>query len=260
MLQEKIIEAVIELGLTKFEAGIYILLLDQKTPTITELVTRTGTYRRKVYEALQRLNEMGLIEHQADYSREIVVMSPVVLDTLLKSRQYELNKVSLNYQDILPQLMTNYFSEGKVPQIQVFDGLNKFQYLFNTILDQTKDNTEMLSYNEGQDLYDILDLNYFLSVWVAKRVAKKVFARVLANGDNPAAKKEKLNDKIKYREIRILNNNRQNQGCYWVVGTKVILWDTAAIKAITIESHLLANMFTEIFDNQWTTAKVDNSE
>lgn len=254
MLQTKIIEAVIELGLSKFEAKIYALLIDLKNPTVTQLCTQTGSYRRKVYEALEALNQAGLIEHRSDYSRNIKVKSPVVLDTLLKSKQYELNKVSLNYQDLLPQLLSNFYTEGKEPQIQVFDGLNKFKYLFNTLLDQVKNDTEMLSYNEGQDLYDILDLNYFLNIWVEKRIAKKVFARVLANGANQAATKEKQRDKEKYREVRILNNTAENKGCFWILGTKIILWDTSSIKAIVIDNLLFAKLFRELFDKVWNVS------
>jgi len=251
MLQNKIIEAVIELGLSQFEAKIYALLVDLKNPTITELCTRTGSYRRKVYEALEVLNQAGLIEHTSDYSRNIKVKSPVVLDTLLKSKQYELNKVSLNYQDLLPQLLTNFYTEGKEPQIQVFDGLNKFKYFFNTLFDQTPENIEMLSYNENQDLYDILDLNYFLNIWVEKRIAKKIFAKVLANGDNADAKKEQVRDKQKYREIRILANKSTNKGCFWVLGNKIILWDTLTPKVVVIDNKLLAGMFADLFESHW---------
>ena len=251
MLQKKIVEAIVELGLTEFEAKIYTILIDLKKPTITQLCTQTGAYRRKVYEALESLNQAGLIEHTSDYSRNIKVKSPVILDTLLKSKQYELNKVSLNYQDLLPQLLTNFYSEGREPQIQVFDGLNKFKYLFNTLLDQTPENTQMLSYNEGQDLYDILDLNYFLNIWVEKRITKKIFARVLANGDNHTAKEQKAQDKDKFREIRLLKNTSTNKGCFWVIGTKIILWDTTTIKAVVIENQLISQMFYSLFESVW---------
>ncbi|MEI6729041.1 MAG: helix-turn-helix domain-containing protein [bacterium] len=251
MLQTKIVEAVIELGLTEFEAKIYALLVDLKNPTVTELCTQTGSYRRKVYEALEALNQAGLIEHTSDYSRNIKVKSPVVLDTLLKSKQYELNKVSLNYQDLLPQLLSNFFTEGKEPQIQVFDGLNKFKYLFNTLLDQVENDTEILSYNEGQDLYDILDLNYFLNIWVEKRISKKVFARVLANGGSQAATKEKQRDKEKYREVRMLANTVENKGCFWILGSKIILWDTATVKAVVIENKLIADLLSQLFEGAW---------
>lgn len=251
MLQIKIIEAVVELGLSQFEAKIYAILVELKNPTITQLCIETGSYRRKVYEALEKLNGADLIEFASDYSRNIKVKSPVVLDTLLKSKQYELNKVSLNYQDLLPQLLTNFYTEGKEPAIQVFDGLNKFKYLFNTLLDQTPENIEMLSYNESQDLYDILDLPYFLNVWVEKRIAKKVFAKVLANGDNLDAKKEQTRDKQKYREIRILANKANNKGCFWLIGNKIILWDTFTVKAVVIENQLIAGMFKDLFENDW---------
>lgn len=254
MLQTKIIQAAVGLGLIEFEAKIYSLLIDLKNPTITQLCTQTGSYRRKVYEALERLTKVGLVEFASDYSRNIKVKSPIVLDTLLKSKQYELNKVSLNYQDLLPQLLTNFYTEGKEPQIQVFDGLNKFKYLFNTLLDRIPENIEMLSYNEGNDLYDILDLNYFLNIWVEKRIAKKVFAKVLANGDNIDAKKEQTRDKQKYREIRILPNKASNKGCFWVIGNKIILWDTFTIKALVIENKLIASMLKDLFESVWCLA------
>jgi len=251
MLQTKIVEIVSELGISQFAGEIYAHLVELKNPSITELCIQTGSYRRKVYEALEELKQAGLIEKENDYSRKIILKSPVVLDTLLKAKKYQLNKVSLEYQDLLPQLVSNFFEDPKQLSIQVFEGTNRFKYLFNILLDQTDEGLEMFSYNESQDLYDILDLDYFLTIWVEKRITKKIFAKVLANSKNQFADFQKKFDNQKYREIRTLKNSHQTQSCIWLLGNKFILWDTFTPKAVMIENQAMSTLFKEMFESIW---------
>jgi len=246
MLSKNLKNAMTELGLDIEAIKVYEQLLTLKNPTITEISGNIGTYRRKVYEVLENLFEIGLVEES-----RLIPKSPGIIATLLKAKQYKLNSSLVGFQDELPNILSNFFQQGRSPDIRVFDGLNKFLYLFNTILDEIQINQEILSFNEGDDLYEVWDLDYFLNYWIQRRVKKGVNIRILANSDNTTSKKELPKDKISLRQTKFLKSNKAKNGCYWVFGSKIILWDTATPKAILIDNTLLADLFKAQFEMIW---------
>jgi len=246
MLSKNLKNALSELGLDSENINVYEQLLTLKKPTITEISGNIGTYRRKVYEVLENLFEVGLVEEN-----HLVPKSPVIIATLLKAKQYKLNSSLVGFQDELPNILSSFFRQGRSPDIRVFDGINKFLYLFNTILDEIENHQEILSFNEGDDLYEVWDLDYFLSYWIQIRVKKGVNIRILANSENTTSKKELPKDKILLRQTKFLKKNKAEKGCYWVFGSKIILWDTATPKAVLIDNTLLATMFRAQFEIIW---------
>jgi phage anti-repressor protein/predicted DNA-binding transcriptional regulator len=248
MNTKSIEKALLQLEISDLGIKTYILLCKTPGINITQISIELGTYRQKIYEALDALAQVGLIEKLGE---KISLKSPVILKTLLKTKQYELNKATLDYEDTLPELLSNYFQEGKNPSIKIYDGTNKFRYLFNIILDELQAGGNILSYNEGDDLYESMDMDYYFNVWIPKRVGKNIFIKILANGDNSKYHQEKPNDKKMHRDSKILTNNRQDKGCYWIAGNKIILWDTATPKAILIENNLLADLMAKQFELIW---------
>lgn len=236
-----------ELGLSTVAIDTYLLLSKNQQLNITDISIQLGTYRRKIYEALDLLQEIGLVEKNKE---KIVLKSPVVLKTLLRSKQYKINKATIEYEETLPELLSNFFQEGKNPSIKIFDGNNKFRYLFNTILDELDNGGKILSYNEGDDLYESMDMDYFFNIWIPKRVAKNIFIKILATSNNTKFETELYRNKQMLRETKQLSNTT-TKGCYWIAGPKIILWDTATPKAILIENVLLADLFRKQFELIW---------
>lgn len=249
MLSKNLKNALTELGLDIEAIKVYEQLLNLKNPTITEISGNIGTYRRKVYEVLENLFEIGLVEES-----RLIPKSPGIIATLLKAKQYKLNSSLVGFQDELPNILSNFFQQGRSPDIRVFDGLNKFLYLFNTILDEIENDQEILSFNEGDDLYEVLDLDYFFNFWIERRVQKGVRIKILASHTNSLWKKEFYKDKIKLRKTKLLKCNKATNGCYWVFGSKIILWDTATPKAILIDNTLLADLFKAQFEMIWDSS------
>lgn len=255
MLQNKINAILILLGLNEFESSLYIYLIDHKQANITELCNKLGAYRQKVYDALAALQNLGLIEKHNDFSRRIIIKPPSILATLLKKKQYEINNAELVFEELLPELMGGFQKAEKYSQVRVFDGLNRFRYLFSTILDEAViGENELLMFNEGDDMYETLDINYFLNVWVDKRIKKGIYAKILTNSENSIAQNEISKNKESFRESRFLRPNFNAKGCFWVLGDKVILWDTKQRRAIVLQGDSLASFYGNIFYSFWEGA------
>jgi predicted transcriptional regulator len=192
-----------KLGLDKLAISLYEILIDSPNTSISELCTKTGQYRAKVYESFERLKEVGLLERENDFKRQIKIASPTVVFNLLKQKQYEINRSVVDLEQELPYILANYFDQKDNLDIKVFDGQNKFVYLLTSILDECVDGTEMVSFNENNDIYDIIDSRYFFDIWVKNRISKKIFNRILLHPNNSFTISQQPLDKTKFRETKV---------------------------------------------------------
>jgi predicted transcriptional regulator len=240
-----------KLGLDKLAISLYEILIDSPNTSITELCTITGQYRAKIYEAFQKLKDIGLLERENNFKREIKVASPTTVFNLLKQKQYEINRSVVDLEQELPYILANYFDQKDNLDIKVFDGQNKFVYLLTSILDECVDGTEMVSFNENNDIYDIIDSRYFFDIWVEKRIQKTIFNRILSHPENTFVRSQMNFDSQKMRKCKILPSSQSNQGCYWIIGSKIIFWDTVTPKAIQIESKVLSEVLKTNFYQVW---------
>ncbi len=251
MKNNKLNKAMEKLGISPLGILVYTNLLDNPEMSISDICTIAGQYRAKIYEALNELKVIGLIERENNYKRQIQVASPSTIFNLLKQKQYEINRSVVDLEQELPYILANYFDQKDNLDIKVFDGQNKFTYLLTSILDECVDGTEMISFNENNDIYDIIDSRYFFDVWVEKRVEKSIFNKILSHPDNTFVRSQKVFDGQKLRKCKILPSSKSDQGCYWIIGSKIILWDTVTPKAIQIENKILSEVLKTNFYQVW---------
>jgi predicted transcriptional regulator len=240
--------SLISIGCTPLDADVFVQLFIYKH-SVTEISRELSTNRPKIYLSLKYLLSLGLVRY---VDKKWIRVSPKVIFTRIQNQKYNLDRSVQDYKDILPTLVENYFEVKKKPAIQIFDGENKFLYLFHTLLDEIEEGQDMISFNEGDDLYKWFYLDYFVDVWIEKRVAKKITNRILYNSRNRFIPLEKDRDSAKLRNTKILPENYRNMGSFWVIGTeRVILWDTVTPKAIVIDNSILANLLKTNFDIIW---------
>ena len=248
MNNELIIELFSAFDLDEFDAKTYIHLLETGDKNISNIALQLKTYRVKIYRSIEILKQRKLIND------DLSAKSPRILNSLLKQKEYQLNSQYRKYREYLTSLADNFESPNKEIFSQTFVGVNQFVNLFVNLLDSIKEGAEMISYNEGNDLYQILDTDYFFEIWVQKRVAKKIFNRILVNPSNKYFDTEVKKDSKLHRITKKLDLKSANQnGCYWVVDSKVIFWDTEVPKAILIDNSLIGSLLTQQFDQIWTT-------
>jgi predicted transcriptional regulator len=251
MKNNKLKIALQKIGLDKLAISLYEILIDTPNTSITELCTITGQYRAKIYDSMEELKSFGLISRENNYKRQVQVASPSVVFNILKQKQYEINRSVVDLEQELPYILANYFDQKDNLDIKVFDGQNKFVYLLTSILDECVDGTEMVSFNENNDIYDIIDSRYFFDIWVEKRVSKRIFNKILLHPNNTFTNSQQPLDKTKFRETKSLPSSLSDKGCYWIIGPKIIFWDTVTPKAIQIESKVLSDVLKTNFYQVW---------
>ena len=65
--KEKVLE---EIGFSKNEAKIYLVLLRLGMSPISEITEKTGIHRRNVYDSIERLAEKGLVGSIANENKK----------------------------------------------------------------------------------------------------------------------------------------------------------------------------------------------
>jgi sugar-specific transcriptional regulator TrmB len=251
MIYKNLTTSLEKLGLSKLSSDIYMELVSSPDISISDLCLSTGQYRAKIYESYEELKAIGLIERNNDFTRKIVVKSPSVVTTLLKQKQFDITNSLVDLQAELPFILANISPSQKHLSIRVFEGTNKFNYLMTTILDECSEGEVMVSFNESDDLYEVIGNDYFFNIWIEKRIRKNIFNRILHNPKNSFIKMETPKDEAKFRRTKVLTHGYQANGCYWIIGKKIILWDTVTPKAVLIENEVMSRLMKASFEMIW---------
>jgi sugar-specific transcriptional regulator TrmB len=250
MLINIFIKSLTKLGLTEFEARVYEYLATQKKANFTELAKQLVTNRMNIYRAMAKLEEFELINKDKT-TGQFTITSPNKILSLLRYQEIEFSRISDDYSAILPYILDNFYLDKKEPKVQIFEGRRDFMRLMNQTIDDLKPESELLWLCEGEELYEIVDIQYFNLELGSKRKAKKVKARILAGFDNVKIFNQENQNKELDRKIKRLPKGFSSLGTISIAGDKVVLWNTVNPRAVLIDDKVMAGVFTSIFEYIW---------
>lgn len=253
MLYNNILEKSLkELGLSNFQIQLYCLLIKKEDLNIMQLAKELGVYRLKVYDALEELKLLNLVEKESNYSRKIIVESPSKIVNLLKRKESELSQLNLNLSEYLPSLQNEYYSSRKQPMVKIYLGKTQFTNMFHQVLEELKSDDEILILGEGQDFYDIIDFEYYFSTFRRDRIERNIKAKVLWKEPTSFDVKRLITlDSEELRESKILPEHFKTSGSIWITKNKVINWTTVLPKAIVIQDQSLVLFYKDLFETIW---------
>ena len=90
-----------ELGLTEYEARVYVALLRLGTGTAREIAETAGVPRTRIYDSVEALSERGLVDIQHASPKEF---RPVSHETAMRQFQTEYEETIENLSDLLTDL------------------------------------------------------------------------------------------------------------------------------------------------------------
>ena len=241
-----------ELGLNSFQIRLYSLLIKKEDLNIMQLAKELGVYRLKVYDGLEELKRLNLVEKESNYSRKIIVEPPSKIVNLLKRKESELSQLNLNLSEYLPSLQNEYYSSRKQPIVKIYSGKTQFTNMFHQILEELNSDDEILILGEGQDFYEIIDFEYYFSTFRKDRIEKNIRAKVLWKEPTSADVKGLIVlDSQELRESKILPDHFRKSGSIWITKNKVINWTTVLPKAIVIQDKSLVLFYKDLFETIW---------
>lgn len=128
-MEEKLIELLISIGLTKNEIEVYLDLLKNSASTAYSVALRINQHRSSVYESIRKLQQRGFIVEIQEESRKLYQTKEyTAIEEYLKQKQAELKEIAPYLKGI---------SNTEIPEgaISVSYGLTRLRATFSSIFD-----------------------------------------------------------------------------------------------------------------------------
>jgi sugar-specific transcriptional regulator TrmB len=253
------IEALINLGLSKEEADIYLSLLNKGEQGASELSKSTKVKRTYIYSVSASLIKKGLIS-QVKKGKTTVFnpMSPDKLLTLAHEKKQKAEQAEQTLEAILPNLKTKYEVVDNKPVVTYFEGIEGIKKVYKDILNTNED---ILLY---RSIYD--DKNTDIDTIVLKQIEEQVKRGIKTRTITPLEKTTKnifLNfDKSRLVERHIVRSSHLDLPAQIIIyGTKVALISLRKEIIVTLLDNLdISNTLRENFELIWELSEGDHKE
>jgi sugar-specific transcriptional regulator TrmB len=232
MRYEKILS---KLWLSEWESKIYLDLLEHWVSSIVDISSRTQLHRPFLYKSLPSLVETGLIWTIIKWKRKYFKSeSPEHLKTLFE-------KLSTNFNSIMPELEDMYVTNGNRPNIQVLEWKKWIRQVFEDVVVTLKKWEMYYRYSSRVNFWDrFLPTNYW-----ELRDSKQIQRMVITSETRANNINQKINKEVVYipKGFDLFDSN-VSKLIYW---NKVAIIDYTTLTSFVIESRLLANFEEKIF-------------
>lgn len=171
-----------KLGLSASEARVYELLLTKGRVKARDLVEDSGLGRGNVYNILTGLVARGLVVMTEGKQQVYQAAEPGKLAGLVEAQKRKTDRLSAEFRDELPKLLSTFNLTTGKPAMQVFEGLKGLE---NAITDSLHAKDGIMTYLDVSGFTGpIAELN---AQYVKQRVAKGIAKRIIV-ADTPEAR------------------------------------------------------------------------
>lgn len=232
-----------KIGLNKNEQAVYLTLVRLKSGTVKDIVDASGIYRRTIYDALETLQQKGLVSFAILNKKMVFKADPKNLLYSLKDKE--------NYvKSIIPKLLKIQPKQISKPQVEIFSGKKGWR----TVIEEQV-SSDFFAIGMGIKAWKIL--KYSLPQIVKKLKKRKNKGRILAHEiARPLYKKLRKEFPIWRGEIRYLSKE------YFAPSTTMIWNNKISISLhqeppfiVVIENKEIAKAYINYFKLLWQIAK-----
>jgi predicted transcriptional regulator len=246
MQTDILFKSLLEIGLSDYSANVYLEILADQKISITKIAQNLHTNRVKIYECLEELRVVGLMEKDS-----LIIEPPSRIVAILRHKEVQTKRLSDDLSEILPSYLGDYYSKSKKSRVKIYEGKNEFIKLQNQSIDELKDDGEILIFSEGMEMYDVIDPYYYNIELSSRRKNKNKTARIIASYDNEIlVSKANRNEQLD-RQVKILPKGFSSLGTIAIYDDRIINWNTVIPRAIMIEDEIMAKVYRDIFNFFW---------
>ncbi len=239
-----------EIGFSDKEAAVYLALLELGPSMVAHIARKAKINRTTGYDILEMLCAKGLVNALGEGAiKKYVAEAPQKLfDYAQKqAKQAEINLSQV--KKLLPELQS-IFSQKERPKVKFYEGKEGLKQVYEDTL--TTKNPPLLGYSCAEPMHQALP--NFLPKYLKKRVAKKIYARMIAP-DTVGIRELVKTDKQNLRESRLLPKEKLDLAIEInIYDNKVMLASWEEDLGIIIESEKIAQAQKQIFELAWETA------
>jgi len=227
-----------DLGLSKGEIKIYLVLLELGSTKIGRIIEKSGMASSAVHNAVNYLIDKGLVSYVK--KGKIKHYQPVPPKQLIEFIEEKKNKIL----SFLPELELKHRLSGEKQEAEIFEGTRGIISLLNLLIEDTSPEEDYIFFaidteEKNEDVQKFM-LNYDL-----KRKERKLKVRGLAPIELKKLFKKRNYLKMKYPPFPILSNLSicQNK-------IAIFSWDEKPIGYL-IHSEQIARKYKEYFEKIW---------
>ena len=239
-------ETLIEIGLSKNEARVYLALLELGTATGGKISELSKVHRTNVYDALERLIEKGFVGYfTKDNKRYFETTDPNNLMNILKEKE-------LHLSNIMPQLLlAKQMAKKDKIDVSVAEGLRAIK---DSKLRQLKFKKPIYTLGSPKSAADVA--KPFLLNFHKQRIALKIEDYLIYNDDADKAYLKNLAS-MPYTHVRVLPPKFNAPISTNICGDEVTLkvWEKGSAVVIIIKSEKVAQAYRNYHKLLWDSAE-----
>ena len=241
-----------EMGLSKNELKIYLILLKLGFTTTGAIIKQTGIHNSKVYDGLERLTNKGLVTHVIVANiKHFRAVNPERLLDFLDDKKKSIENQEKTIKEFLPQLKAMQELGVDETEAEIFKGWKGMESVFNEgIKSMGKGDTwYVLGAYAGED---VERTDQLITKIIKKCEKKKMMWKIIYN--ESARKTFKYEQASPITENRFLKQETPATINVYKDVTFIALWIKNPI-AFCVKNKKVADSFRIYFKFMWNLAK-----
>lgn len=242
-----------KIGLTDGEIRVYQALINVGKSSTGDIMKKSGISSSKVYLILDKLIQKGLVSFISENNvKHFQVTNPKSIIDYVEKQKQELNTIEKDFEKVIPQInaMLGSYEEESA---QVYKGISGIRVAFENLLGELEKGEEYCFFAISKEEMSNKQVLNFFQNWHAKRIAKGVYVKGIADttlrklySKTPIFKKMYS---LRYYDLTlptgiIIGKNRINIIMY---GEENICYEIISKRA--------AQRYREFFNKIWAVAK-----
>jgi len=233
-----------DLGMTKNEIEVYLVLLESGDLSVNSIGEKSGLHRQVCYDALDRLLEKGFVSFVVQNNKKYFsALSPDKLIDYLEEKKE-------NIKTVLPELVALTKKPKEDTQIEVIKGKNVIRTILRDViktLREKRGDLMMLGVEETKFIEeDRIAIKQFLKSMQLLKLKEKLIAKKGAELYFPG----------KQSEYRVIDEKKFNPNPMYIYGGKIVqvIWGNP-IHAVMIKNPQVYDSNKKYFEMLWKIAK-----
>jgi sugar-specific transcriptional regulator TrmB len=236
-------------GLTNSEIKTYTTLLKTGSIKVGDLTKHLTLHRSRIYEALTRLSQKGLVSHiTKNNTKYFQATNPDNILSYLQEQKEKLKQKEKSIKKILPQLKTQIPKALPTAQAQILIGKEGFKTMRKDVLKQ-KQTLYLIGAVGKEDEY----LEYFFPNFNKLRIKNKINWKILYDQNV----KGKSITKLKFIQTKYLPKEYSSPTVINIYADRVVnvIWKDKTPLCIMMISKEIAESYKKWFDFLWKKVK-----
>ncbi len=240
-------DLLVKLNLSPTASKVYLALLESGKLTADSVAKKAGTYKANAYDALARLEHVGLVSSVTEQRKRLfIAANPEKLHVLVDEKEHEeimkFERIKSALREITPGLMAKYNSLKEKDLFEVYRGKKAYKVLINEIVN------EGANYWKGFGNLQIYDLFPF----EFERWFRKIQIKLFSTKSDAVIHRLENVKKVCKAEVKWLPQD-VHMPIVWVVfgdNVLIVIYEPEII-VMRIKSRQIVETFSSQFDYLW---------